>query len=139
MGSIIKILGPALVVAIAAFAYVFGRGREREKIADFAKKTILSYEGIIADLKAHILSNNEKYSGKRLKMQILSKEMVQKMSDFLQNEGVKIDAISGKCIGLILFANNNPVYIKLYSYQELAQDLVDVLPEKGIYEQDIEM
>ena len=139
MGSIIKILGPALVVAIAAFAYVFRRGREREKIADFAKKNILSYEGIIDDLKAHILSNNEKYSGKRLKMQILSKEMVQKMSDFLQNEGVKIDAISGKCIGLILFANNNPVYIKLYSYQELAQDLVDVLPEKGIYEQDIEM
>lgn len=139
MESIIKILGPALVVAIAAFAYVFGRGRESEKIADFAKKTILSYEGIIDDLKAHILSNNEKYSGKRLKMQILSKEMVQKMSDFLQNEGVKIDAISGKCIGLILFANNNPVYIKLYFYQELAQDLVDVLPEKGIYEQDIEM
>lgn len=139
MGSIIKILGPALVVAIAAFAYVFGRGREREKIADFAKKKILSYEGIIDDLKSHILSNNEKYSGKRLKMQILSNEMVQKMSDFLQNEGVKIDAMCEKCIGLILFANNNPVYIKLYSYQELAQDLVDVLPEKGIYEQNVEM
>lgn len=139
MGSIIKILGPALVVAIAAFAYVFGRGREREKIADFAKKKILSYEGIIDDLKSHILSNNEKYSGKRLKMQILSNEMVQKMSDFLQNEGIKIDEISEKCIGLILLANNNPVYIKLYSYQELAQDLVDVLPEKGIYEQNVEM
>ena len=139
MGSIIKILGSALVVAIAAFTYVFGRGREREKIADCAKKNTLSYEGIMDDLKSHILSNNEKYSGMRLKMQILSKEMVQKMSDFLQNEGIKIDAISEKCIGLILFVNNNPVYIKLYSYQELAQDLVDVLPEKGIYEQNVEM
>ena len=139
MGNLIKILVPALVVAVAVFAYVYIRGREREKIAVFARKSILSYEDIIDDLKSHILSNNEKYSGKSLKMQILSKEMVPKMSVFLQNEGIKMDAISEKCIGLILFANSNPAYIKLYSYQELAQDLVDVLPEGNIYEQNIEM
>lgn len=61
------------------------------------------------------------------------------MSDFLLNEGVQFDLIEEDCIGLILLSNNAPVYMKLYSYKSLAQDLVDVLPEKGIYEQEIEL
>lgn len=65
--------------------------------------------------------------------------MVEKMFDSLQEEGVEIDATEKKCIGLILLANNNPVYIKLFSYKTLAQDLIDVLPEKGIYEQNIKV
>ncbi len=88
MGSIIKILVPAVIVGIAAFAYVFGRGRSQKGIADIVKKNILSYEDIVDDLKAYIDRNKGKYSNSNLKMQILSSEMVLKMADFLKNEGI---------------------------------------------------
>lgn len=137
MENPIKIIASAVIVAIAAFAYVFGRGRNNKKIADFAKKDVLSYEDIIVDLKSHIARNKEKYSNLNLKMQILSSETVLKMSDFLRQEGAERDFITEKCIGFILLANNNPTYIKLYSFKELAQDLLDILPKNGIYEQEI--
>lgn len=100
---------------------------------------ILAYEHLVDELKKIIERNKDEYFGKNLKVQILSKDVVEKMFDFLQEESVEIDVIEENCIGLILLANNNPVYIKLFSYKTLAQDLIDVLPEKGIYEQNIKV
>lgn len=140
MVNLFKVLGSVFVVAIAAFAYVYGRGRRnKNSIVEYAKMDIVSYEQLVDELKNLIEGNKDEYFGKNLKVQILSKDMVEKMIDSLQEEGVEIDATEKKCIGLILLANNNPVYIKLFSYKTLAQDLIDVLPEKGIYEQNIKV
>ena len=140
MVNLFKVLGPVFVVAIAAFTYVYGRGRRNKKsIVKYAKMDILAYEHLVDELKKIIERNKDEYFGKDLKVQILSKDVVEKMFDFLQEESVEIDVIEENCIGLILLANNNPVYIKLFSYKTLAQDLIDVLPEKGIYEQNIKV
>ncbi len=140
MVNLFKVLGPVFVVAIAAFTYVYGRGRRNKKsIVKYAKMDILAYEHLVDELKKIIERNKDEYFGKNLKVQILSKDVVEKMFDFLQEESVEIDVIEENCIGLILLANNNPVYIKLFSYKTLAQDLIDVLPEKGIYEQNIKV
>lgn len=140
MVNLFKVLGSVFVVAIAAFTYVYGRGRRNKKsIVKYAKMDILAYEHLVDELKKFIERNKDEYFGKNLKVQILSKDVVEKMFDFLQEESVEIDVIEENCIGLILLANNNPVYIKLFSYKTLAQDLIDVLPEKGIYEQNIKV
>lgn len=140
MVNLFKVLGPVFVVAIAAFTYVYGRGRRNKKsIVKYAKMDILAYEHLVDELKKIIERNKDEYFGKNLKVLILSKDVVEKMFDFLQEESVEIDVIEENCIGLILLANNNPVYIKLFSYKTLAQDLIDVLPEKGIYEQNIKV
>lgn len=140
MINFFKVLGSAFVVAIAAFAYVYGRGRRnKNSIVEYAKMDSISYEQLVDELKNLIDGNKDEYFGKNLKVQILSKDVLVKMFDFLQEEGVEINAIEENCIGLILLANNNPIYIKLYSYKTLAQDLIDILPEKGIYEQNIEV
>lgn len=140
MENSFKVLGSAIIVAIAAFAYVYGRARGKKKdLVEYTRINILSYEYLVDDLKTLISRDKEKFSGKNLKLQIHSREMVKKMSDFLLNEGVQFDLIEEDCIGLILLSNNAPVYMKLYSYKSLAQDLLDVLPEKGIYEQEIEL
>lgn len=140
MVNLFKVLGSVFVVAIAAFTYVYGRGRRNKKsIVKYAKMDILAYEHLVDELKKIIERNKDEYFGKNLKVQILSKDVVEKMFDFLQEESVEIDVIEENCIGLILLANNNPVYIKLFSYKTLAQDLIDVLPEKGIYEQNIKV
>lgn len=133
MVNLFKVLGSVFVVAIAAFTYVYGRGRRNKKsIVKYAKMDILAYEHLVDELKKIIERNKDEYFGKNLKVQILSKDVVEKMFDFLQEESVEIDVIEENCIGLILLANNNPVYIKLFSYKTLAQDLIDVLPEKGM-------
>lgn len=140
MVNLFKVLGSVFVVAIAAFTYVYGRGRRNKKsIVKYAKMDILAYEHLVDELKKIIERNKDEYFGKNLKVLILSKDVVEKMFDFLQEESVEIDVIEENCIGLILLANNNPVYIKWFSYKTLAQDLIDVLPEKGIYEQNIKV
>lgn len=135
-----KSLVSAAIVAIAAFVYIYGKAMEnKKKLTEYTKINILSYEYLIDDLKTFISKNKKVYSEKNLKVQILSKEMVKKMSMFLQREGVRIDVTEENCVGLILLLNNNPIYIKLYSYKFLAQDLLDILPKQGIYEQEIEI
>lgn len=135
-----KSLVSAAIVAIAAFVYIYGKAMEnKKKLAEYTKINILSYEYLIDDLKTFISKNKKVYSEKNLKVQILSKEMVKKMSMFLQREGVRIDVTEENCVGLILLLDNNPIYIKLYSYKFLAQDLLDILPKQGIYEQEIEI
>lgn len=135
-----KALVSSAIVAIATFAYMYCKAMGNKKnLAEYTKTNILSYEYLVDDLKTFISKNKEVLSGKDLKVQILAKEMVKRMSDFLQSEGVRIDVTEEDCIGMILLSNNNPIYIKLYSYKFLAQDLLDILPENGIYEQEIEI
>lgn len=139
MGSLVKILVPAALMAIAVFVYILNRdNKKRGKFADMVKKDFLSYEDIIADVQEQLKSNDANYDGKKLKMQILSNNTVQKMADFLDEEDINVDFNATNNVGLIILANNSPAYIKIYSYNKLSQDLIDVLPSNGIYEQEIE-
>ena len=55
MVNLFKVLGSVFVVAIAAFTYVYGRGRRNKKrIVKYAKMDILSYEHLVDELKKFI-------------------------------------------------------------------------------------
>lgn len=48
MVNLFKVLGSVFVVAIAAFAYVYGRGRRnKNSIVEYAKMDIVSYEQLV--------------------------------------------------------------------------------------------
>lgn len=131
----LKILGAAAVALIGSFVFFYKRGQKDF----FDKKNVdkLSYEDILNDVREY-LSKNKKNVGKQMSIQLLVNEAVTDLKSFLKNSNIDFPISGDNHLALMLLVESKPIYVCVYTYQELSDDLVDVFAGYNIFKQEID-
>lgn len=135
--NIIKAIGAAVVVLVGSFLYFYRKGNTTKGIADTKVVRTLSYEDIILDVK-DIISKNPTFQTKNLSLKLLANNSVYKLQSYLKSNNIPFETNGKNHVGLILLTNNNPIYVCLYTYDELTTDLKDIFSSNEIFAQEID-